>query len=305
MKKVILLFTVIFIVSCQTDKINLGLKLKEGEQYQYRIESLVFVSQEINGRVRENSISVNSSMTFLVNEVTDNGYNMSVHYDSLGMTMEMIQGIMHYNSNKNNESDIFSLVLSVIAEKPFTIKLDKHGYVLDINNLEEILQSATDRIKNLPDAKKSQLKEQFLKTFGPEVIKGNMELLTTIYPKQPLGAEEKWIVETKMEAGMRADVSTEYKIVDISNEVVKINGKSEVTTENKNAYFNNNGLDFKYDLTGTIDSEIEADRETGWVKNAEIQQEIKGTATIRASQQMPAGLEIPIVTMTKIAVTGK
>jgi len=61
----------------------------------------------------------------------------------------------------------------------------------------------------------------------------------------------------------------------------------------------------KYDMVGTMTSDIKIDKETGWVSSANIDQSISGTAYIKDHPQMPGGLSIPMTMNNKMVISGK
>jgi len=64
-------------------------------------------------------------------------------------------------------------------------------------------------------------------------------------------------------------------------------------------------MSIKYDLAGSMISEIKVNPQTGWVNESAVEQKMSGTAYILDSPKMPGGLEMPMSFTTTIAVTGK
>ena len=84
-----------------------------------------------------------------------------------------------------------------------------------------------------------------------------------------------------------------------------IRGVSDMKTVDSDTYFETNGMSIKYDLAGSMVSEIKVNSQTGWVNESVIEQKMSGTAYILDSPKMPGGLEMPMSFTTTIAVTGK
>jgi molybdopterin-binding protein len=74
-----------------------------------------------------------------------------------------------------------------------------------------------------------------------------------------------------------------------------LQGNATVQTADKDAYVESNGMPMRYDLNGTVTSAIKLDRTTGWVIESRITQDMKGRADIKANDQLPEGLTIPMV----------
>jgi len=47
-----------------------------------------------------------------------------------------------------------------------------------------------------------------------------------------------------------------------------------------------NRMPMKYDMAGTMTSDIKIDKETGWVLNAKVNQSINGTVYVKGTSQM-------------------
>ena len=52
-------------------------------------------------------------------------------------------------------------------------------------------------------------------------------------------------------------------------------------------------------------SEIKVDKETGWIIEANINQEIKGDAYMKGNSQMPNGMKIPMMMNNEMTITNE
>jgi hypothetical protein len=64
-------------------------------------------------------------------------------------------------------------------------------------------------------------------------------------------------------------------------------------------------MDVKYDLTGTMTSEIKISKETGWTINSSINQDISGNVEFKDNPQMPGGMTVPMSINTTMKMTDK
>lgn len=138
------------------------------------------------------------------------------------------------------------------------------------------------------------MKAQIMNAYGAEALKGNIEMATAIYPDKPVNKGDNWTIHTNLESGMSAKVSTLYEYADLTADYALIKGNSTIETEDKDAYIEANGMPMKYDLKGSMQSEIKVDRKTGWIIETKINQQIKGDAYIKENPQMPNGMKIPM-----------
>lgn len=301
----IILFTTIIFTSCQSQNTDLSLRLEKGKEYKQVINSEITIDQEISGQKINMVMTINGTMTFLVTNITESGYDMESQYKKLSMSMKMPQGTMEFNSEKNNPNDIFSKILGAIIDKPFEVKMSKSGKVTDVKNVEALWENAINQFEQIPEAQKEQLRAQITKAYGSKALKGNIEMVTAIYPENPVKKGDKWVVNTNLESGMSAKVTTDYEFADQTADFALIKGNSSIKTADKDAYIENNGMPMKYDLEGTMSSEIKVDNNSGWIIEAKIKQAIEGDTYIKENPQIPNGMKIPMMMKSEMVITNK
>ena len=172
--------------------------------------------------------------------------------------------------------------------------MTRSGKIAEVKNIESLFESAFKRFPQIPEAQLAQMKAQLDKAYGAEAFKGNIEMVTAIFPEQPVAKGEDWTIHTKLESGMAADMETTYTFIEKNRDFAVIHGKSEIKTADKDAYVETNGMPMKYDLAGTMASEIKVDINSGWIIEAKIKQEIQGDAFVIENPKMPNGMKIPM-----------
>lgn len=298
-----LILTVFVLTSYQTQNSDLSLKLKKGKEYKQITNSKTTIIQEVNGQKMNMVMTIKGTMTFLVKDITENGYNMDAKFEELSMSMQMPQGLMEFSSEKNDANDIFSTILGAMKDKAFGITMSKTGKITDVKNVEALWSTAINTFDQLPEMQKEQIKAQIMKAYGGEALKGNIEMVTAIYPDSPANRGDKWTINTKLESGMSANMTTDYEFAELTSEYALIKGKSTIVTADKDAYIESNGMPMKYDLTGSMDSEIKVDKNTGWIIEATINQKIEGDTYIKENPQLPNGMKIPMTMINDVVIT--
>lgn len=298
-----LILTVFVLTSYQTQNSDLSLKLEKGKEYKQITNSKATIIQEVNGQKINMVMTIKGTMTFLVKDITENGYNMDAKFEELSMSMQMPQGLMEFSSEKNDANDIFSTILGAMKDKAFGITMSKTGKITDVKNVEALWSTAINTFDQLPEMQKEQIKAQIMKAYGGEALKGNIEMVTAIYPDSPVNRGDKWTINTKLESGMSANMTTDYEFAELTSEYALIKGKSTIVTADKDAYIELNGMPMKYDLTGSMDSEIKVDKNTGWIIEATINQKIEGDTYIKENPQLPNGMKIPMTMINDMVIT--
>lgn len=298
-----LIFTSIIFTSCYSQSANLSLRLKNGKKYKQITNSKATIIQEVNGQKMNIVMTISGTMIFLVKTINENGYEMDTKFEKLSMSMQMPQGTMEFNSEKNDANDIFSTILAAMKDKTFKVTMSKSGKITEVKNVEALWGTALNQFEQLSEEQKEQIKAQIMKAYGADALKGNLEMVTAIFPDKPVNKGDKWTIDTKLESGMSAKMSTNYEFADLTSDYALIKGNSVIETADKDAYIESNGMPLKYDFTGSMISEIKVDKNTGWIIEAKINQEIKGDAYIKENPQMPEGMKIPMTMLNEMVIT--
>lgn len=297
-----LIFVSIILSPCKSQSTDLSLKLEKGTEYKQITNSKATIIQEVNGQKINMVMTINGTMTFLVKEITEIGYDMDTKFEKLSMSMQLPQGTMEFNSEKNDINDIFSTILGAMKNKTFNVTMSKTGKIIEVKNVESLWETAINQFDQLPKMQKEQVKAQIVKAYGPEALKGNIEMVAAIYPENPVNKGDKWTISTNLESGMPAKMSTDYEFTELTSDYALIKGNSTIKTADKDAYIESNGMPLKYDLKGSMISEIKVDRNTGWIIEALINQEIKGDAYLKENPQMPDGMKIPMTMINEMVI---
>jgi hypothetical protein len=289
------LLALLCLQSVQGQSVEIKLNLELGKVYPQLMYSKAIVMQEINGQKINMDITLNGKLTYRVKSISKKDYQMEVEYKSLSMSMALPQGSANFDSEKKDKSDVFSTFLGEMVNKPFEITMTKIGKITDVKNIEFLIEDVLSHFTELPAEQLAQLKAQFLKSFGEDAFKASFESLSAIYPSKSVDKGESWEIKTKLESGMTADVISTYTLSAINANSHVIKGRSIITSANRDTYVPINGMPTRYDLSGSMSSEIELDKITGWVIEAKINQEIQGDVYIKKNSKLPDGLIIPMV----------
>ena len=306
MKKIsTLLLSLLLLSSTQAQKVELGLNLQEGEKYTQESKSTISIHQVVNGQDVDIDMAVKGEMSYLVRSVSEADYEIEMMYEGLSMKIEHPQGVMEFDSEKRDENDVMSTVLSWITGKPITVILTKKGSVSEVRDMDSIWVSVFDHFSKVPEAQLNQVKSQIKEAYGEEALKGNIEMVTSIFPDHKVEVGEEWINTTTMESGMTVHVTTTYKLEEIQPDSYIITGDSELQTADTEAIVDANGMSMKYDLSGQIASKIKIDKQSGWIIEANSTQDIKGNAHIQPSPTMPMAMTIPMTMKNVTVISGK
>ena len=295
-----LILTLLLAVNLAGGKEELQLNLKQGETYSQHYTSFITLEQEINGMQQLIDMDVTGGMDFKVVEVTADGYVMTAHYTSLVMGMNMGQGEMTFSSEGDKE-DIFSKVMKGMVGKDFDLTMLKNGTISDIKNIDNIFNGVFEGM-GLPEMQQQQILSQLKQSYGEESFRGNIEMITAIFPNNPVKVGDSWTNSIALKSGMNADMENEFTFSEKSENLVTITGESTISTGENPEFTMANGNETRYLLNGTMQSTYKLDTETNWIVEGKVTQNIKGKVEIKANQNMPNGLTMPMTMKTLMTI---
>ena len=306
MKKLLnFIILLIIITNCQAQQTNLSLKLKKGNVYKQITNSKMIITQDFGGQKMNMEMLLEGGMSYLVKKIYQGKYVMEVKYDSLSMSMQLPQGKMKFSSEDKNEQNIFSSLLTEMKKIPFEITMTKTGKVIDVKNIDSMFDSMFKKFSDIPENQLAQIKTQLMNAYGEKAFRGNIEMITAIYPNYPVRKEESWQINTKLESGMSGNINSTYSLTEKASDYYIIVGESNITTEDKDAYVQVNGMPTKYDLKGKMISNIKVDKNTGWIIEAKINQTIEGNVFIKNNPEMEEGMKIPMTINNQMIYSNK
>ena len=176
-----MLLAVMLIASGHAQKAKLHLNLEEGVSYKHITHSKANIAQDVYGMKMNIEVIMDASMSFLVKAVSKEAYDMEISYDWMKMNMELPQTSMEFSSEKNDENDLFSLILAEMKNMPLNLKMDKRGRITEIEDVESRWDSIVDAFDQFPQDQREQVKSQLLNSYGGKAISGSIETYTAIF----------------------------------------------------------------------------------------------------------------------------
>ncbi|MEP0005372.1 MAG: DUF6263 family protein [Balneola sp.] len=210
------------------------------------------------------------------------------------MKMNTPMGEMLFSSESEGV-DVFSTLIKTMIGKEFTLEMSRDGTISRIENLDNIFKGMFESFPQLSEPQKQQILTQLRQAYGEKSFKGNIEMITAIFPNKEVKVGEKWENSVKLESGMSGFMNNTFTLVDLNSDAIIIEGTSQISTEDKDAYVDVNGMPTRYNLTGKMQSSYKLDPESNWVVEGKIEQEISGDAQIKDSPNLPGGITIPMV----------
>lgn len=297
-----LLCTLLLMTTGFAQKAKLSLNLEEGKTYRQITHSVTTLNQDVYGQKMEILITVEGSMSFLVNTATKTGYDMTARYDwmKISMGMPMGQGTMELSSEDPSEDDFISQFLAEVKLIPFQMKMDRKGKILEMENVDEKWETALEKI---PTAQAEQMKSQMMDAFGEDARIASIEKVTAVFPEKAVKKGAQWTSTTSQKTGMSFTLSNTYTYEGSEDGLAIISVRSSIETADKEAWVENSGMTMRYELSGLASGQIKLDEKSGWTREASLEQNLEGKTHIKDSEQIPGGIEIPMTIKTETKTT--
>ena len=280
LKMFLLNIAVILQCSCNSAPIEIKLNLEKGKEYIQKNTSTVTSKMGFpDGTKMDMSMTIAGVMSFIVESESDTAYLVEAKYKKLSMTMKMPQGAMTFDSD--SEDDIMSKSFKGIVGNPFKVILLKNGRVSSVD-MYAFWEKFDSSLEWLPFTQKEQVVEQVKQAYGEKAFKGSFEQIFAFIPEKYVDKGEKWHTQIELSANFPATMDSEYKLQKIAKDYLTIIGTSNISTNGLQDAIvqSSSGELMKYNLTGTATSNIQIDRNTGWVIEATIKQTLKGKSVI-------------------------
>lgn len=306
MKKILTLSLLLAGLNCFAQKVTPGLHLKLGSTYYLNSNAGMTITEAIKGQNIVISTTVGAKAANKVIAVTDTAYQMEVRYVNMKMHMETGGRTMDFNSDDKDTANIGSKIFSGMINQPFYITISKSGKVLDVKNTAVLYAHLFDHFPNLSDAQKAQFKAQMEQAFGDKAIKNNFQDGFPEFPGKPVGINDSWTAQTKLESAVTANINTTYTLQSITDSTLVITGKAAITPGADNGFKTLMNVQTHFTNTnGSTASTFTLDRNTGWIKEGKMSREVKSTVEIKDSPQTPGGLTFPMTVTADVTVTDK
>lgn len=281
--------------SCQSKKVLLQLDLAEGDTYYQKSTMDSHISQVFGENTIDIDMGIVGDMSLKVVAEENDYYIMEAKFErmSMEMTMPMMNMAISSEDADKPDSNPLSKMFGRMADKPFTIKMNNKGKILEVSGMDEAFSSAVDEIAaELGDDQLDKVKAQMKQNFGKNGMLGNLQLTSPIFPENKVAPGDTWNASiTSSMNGVDADHTITYTYVKEENGRYYLEatghtdmGESEKTAQNLMPF------PMKYDVDGSLQATFTLDATTGWIKAIDLKQDLDGQVEIQKNEQLPEGM---------------
>ncbi len=253
--------------SATGEKYDLYYKLEQGETYSQKIAMDMDMTISAMGQEMEMGITMDMAMDMTVTDVTDDGFTCDAQFTEVAMGVSGMMGNVTYSSN-DDSGDPMAKMLQGMTKGKFTMAMTKHGKVTSMTGFEEMMDNMYGSM-GLSPSELAQAKAMMEQGFSEDKMMEQMQNMA-IYPDYPVAIGDSWEVAASTS---QMTVENTYTLEEMSDDEAVITVSSIVKAEAMDG--------FDGTIEGTQNGTIVARPATGWVKHAEIKQDISGEGKIQ------------------------
>lgn len=297
MKNIFLLLTLLtgIVFTSFSQSNNLSFNLTKGKQYNIKQDVAQITTQTVNGKVQKIETNISSVMTFDIKETTNDFIMVDVSVKEMLFKMQSDEIFIEYDSKRGPvEGDMNGLLYSKLLGKKYTVLFDKKGRVMQVSGIVELISSTLESMNIKDELAKAQIKLKMEGMFGEKVIKGNLEVMTNIFPNKEVKLKDSWNNTVTLTSLMPVKYNNLWKFTSDNGSVVSIEGVSNITAVDKDKWKDVGGIPTKYDIDGNQTAVINVDSKTGWIISSNIESVIKGKVIMDKCVKLPVRMEVPV-----------
>ncbi|MCD6385869.1 hypothetical protein J7M23_08850 [Candidatus Sumerlaeota bacterium] len=222
-------------------------------------------------------------------------------FDSIYFKMSSPQMTLEYDSSKKQSTDNPMLkVFDFMMTEPITFEMNPLGKIVEIKGLDSLLEKAIESMNIEQPAMKKQMRDMMQKMIGDKHNQFSTKSFVT-FPENPVKPGDTWNFEQEIQIISPTSFKTEYKLVELKNNVASIESKMTIKPgeESKPTQFGN--LSLQMNISGEITGIQKIDLKTGLIIDSSQTYNFHGTM----KGTMPPQQEITIPISYKGTTTAK
>lgn len=216
------------------DAVLLKFNLQKGKTYAYSMD--VDMDSEMQGQAMNTDMAFDYTLEVLDDK--DTVKTVKTTYDRIKMAMNAGQMKLDFDTNEpqkdsavnlqTNPMGMMSNMFYAMKGKSFEMKMNTKGEVIMVTGLAE-LQNAMMNSLTVDENVRRAMGQAFQTQFNEENIKKSFSQSFAIFPDKPVKVGDTWTKNMNMGTGMNADVTTTYKVKEITGDNVVLDLTSDVS----------------------------------------------------------------------------
>jgi hypothetical protein len=265
---------------------TLEYKLNIGDNLNITQVSTQQITQDNEGSKHEMSNNLECEFNLIVTAKTDSSYLINFRFMrfKLQTTSNIYGKLMNVDTNlESKEGDFESKMFSGLTNSVLKIEMLKNGRIRNVSGTEAMIKKMVSNAGIEDEFTKELTIEALKKEYGNKSLSRSFEQMTYIYPKKKVSVGDQW---TNKYTGDLLATNT-WTLIEINKNIV-LSAKSNVIL---NSQEESNVMNLK----GTQDTQIIANKLSGFPEQISVSSITKGTTIIDQMEN----IEIPTTIISK------
>jgi hypothetical protein len=294
---IIIIVITIFIPACSTNKVDVKLKLKQGDMFQVEDNFEKDIINDIKELTELNKIKKTINYGAFVKTIDERKnieFIVTINAISTSITMnenEIIQYSSEFSKVEDNE---VSKILSYLVDKSFVVYLRQDGKVDEIVGLDESIKDGIENVEFNSQEQKEKISQLIYQEFGKDQLMNKIDNINILYRDESVKKGQKWGAEGEIKEVVDFDVKGQFELMEISDDNFKVNRKSELITNEELSKTIINNTAYQFDLKAKEESEVYLDKNTALIKKLSSFYEGVGIVKVTSNNPDEGAKEYPI-----------
>lgn len=275
--------------SAQDDKLELRLRLKQGETYRLKTT----VEQRITGEAGSQQAATDQTFAVgyaLTVQNVDGAGNMRIatKYESILFRQKGPTGAIEYDSqNPPKQVPQSARPFAALTGLGFTATMTPAGQIIAVEGLDAMLTEMVNNLELPEGPAKAAVQETLGQQFGEDTMKQNLRGMFALYPETPVAVGESWQRKTAVSKGFPVLIEGVYTLEGRAGGVARVAIKATLSPNDAAGPVDLGTGRMSYDLKGEQSGFAEIDEATGWTRSIAINQLITGTLRFQGAGGVP------------------
>ena len=299
--QIIFAFTCLLIISCAGNKpLSLKMALPQGDKFNYSMATNTVANVSVMGMDQKTTSMQKMDYLYEVISSESNG-DQKIKSTIKSIEVDQINPMqtMHYSSRETaNNSPELSEVYEPILGHEMIMKFNDKGEMVKFEKGGNLLDKM---FEGKDDEAMVQMKSIIESQFGEDAMAAQMSNITSVYPKNPVKVGDSWTKEDVTNGAIALIVKTTYTLTSRKNGKAMVSLKGTVSPNPDSKALEMMGMKMTYQLGGPLTGNMVIDEKTGWVDEANIDQDLEGKVNISGEMigSMDTDMSMSSSTITK------
>jgi len=292
-KSLIITTFLFFCIIGSAQSYDLRYQLELGKTYKFYQATELNITQTIGPMDQEVDNSFRGITRFTPTKIEGENITLKVAFETLSVQIKsMFFNVLYDSSLPVEKTDNIGLMYEGVVNKDFTMVITPKGKVISVDGMDQIIEDAAEALIYASTRSLERIKGTMNSHFGEESLKGNMEMILSIYPDEKQKVGDKWTTETRLTSALQADLMSNWTLESADNNNWIISSVGKVSADAQEA--NMDGMLMRFNLNGNNHSKFTVNQNDGWFEKGWQKQSISGFIEMLGKKEGEEDMQIPV-----------